>query len=60
MVVQPAPAAHFARQCTGPGGIRRHLAPGVVHVFLCNACMGVDNGDNAAWLVIRILKLSKN
>ncbi|MCK9631541.1 MAG: AIR carboxylase family protein [Methanoregula sp.] len=24
------------------------------------ACVGVDNGDNAAWLAIRILKLSKN
>lgn len=23
------------------------------------ACVGVDNGDNAAWLAIRILKLSK-
>jgi 5-(carboxyamino)imidazole ribonucleotide mutase len=24
------------------------------------ACVGVDNGENAAWLAIRILKLSKN
>ena len=23
------------------------------------ACVGVDNGDNAAWLAVRILKLSK-
>ena len=23
------------------------------------ACVGVDNGDNAAWLAIRILNLSK-
>ena len=24
------------------------------------ACVGVDNGENAAWLAIRILKLQKN
>ena len=24
------------------------------------ACVGVDNGDNAAWLAVRILKLAKN
>jgi 5-(carboxyamino)imidazole ribonucleotide mutase len=24
------------------------------------ACVGVDNGDNAAWLAVRILKLSKS
>jgi 5-(carboxyamino)imidazole ribonucleotide mutase len=24
------------------------------------ACVGVDNGDNAAWLAIRILNLSKS
>jgi len=24
------------------------------------ACVGVDNGDNAAWLAVRILKLLKN
>jgi 5-(carboxyamino)imidazole ribonucleotide mutase len=24
------------------------------------ACVGVDNGENAAWLAIRILKLEKN
>jgi phosphoribosylcarboxyaminoimidazole (NCAIR) mutase len=27
--------------------------------FVPVACVGVDNGDNAAWLAVRILKLVK-
>jgi phosphoribosylcarboxyaminoimidazole (NCAIR) mutase len=32
---------------------------GGLSIFILYACVSVDNGDNAAWLAIRILNLSK-